>query len=83
MAMKMSKSKPASGVFIHDTDNEIKSKINKAWCEQGNTKTPLLPIAQHILFHELPELTVERPEKFGGNITYANYSQLEIGRAHV
>ncbi|NDB62976.1 MAG: tyrosine--tRNA ligase [Nitrososphaeria archaeon] len=74
---KMSKSKPASGVFIHDSDDEIKSKIKKAWCEQGNIKTALLSIARHVLFHELSELTVERPEKFGGNVTYTNYSQLE------
>ena len=74
---KMSKSKPASGIFIHDSDDEIKSKIKKAWCEQANSKTPLLPIAQHILFHEFSELTVERPEKFGGNVTYTNYTQLE------
>ncbi|MEM2160568.1 MAG: tyrosine--tRNA ligase [Candidatus Nitrosotenuis sp.] len=74
---KMSKSKPASGIFIHDSDDEIKSKIKKGWCEQGKTNNPILQIAKHILFHEFSEITVERPEKFGGNVTYSSYAQLE------
>ncbi|MBM3905494.1 MAG: tyrosine--tRNA ligase [Thaumarchaeota archaeon] len=74
---KMSKSKPGSGVFIHDSDDEIKSKIKKGWCEQGKANNPIFQIAKHILFHEMPELSVERPEKFGGNVTYSNYSQME------
>lgn len=74
---KMSKSKPSSGVFIHDSDDEIRSKIKKGWCEVGNLNNPILQIARHIIFHEFSEITVERPEKFGGNITYASYAQLE------
>ena len=76
---KMSKSDPNSGVFIHNTDNEIKKKINKAWCEESNIKNnPLLEIARTIIFHEFNEMNIERPEKFGGNVSYTNYNQLEI-----
>lgn len=74
---KMSKSKPSSGVFIHDSDDEIRSKIKKGWCEVGNLNNPILQIARHIIFHEFSEITVERPEKFGGNATYTSYAQLE------
>jgi len=75
---KMSKSDPNSTIFIHDTDDEIKSKINKAWCEEGNIENnPLLEISKQILFHEYNEMTAERPEKFGGNVSYSEYSQLE------
>jgi len=75
---KMSKSDPNSGVFIHNTDDEIKKKISKAWCEEANTqKNPLLEIARTIIFHEFNEMNVERPEKFGGNVSYADYNQLE------
>jgi tyrosyl-tRNA synthetase len=77
LGTKMSKSKPSSGIFIHDTDDEIKSKIKKGWCEAGNTATPILQIAKHIIFNQFSEITIERPEKFGGNVTYSNYSQLE------
>jgi tyrosyl-tRNA synthetase len=77
LGTKMSKSKPSSGVFIHDSDDEIRSKIKKGWCEVGNLNNPILQIARHIIFHEFSEITVERPEKFGGNATYASYAQLE------
>jgi tyrosyl-tRNA synthetase len=75
---KMSKSDPNSGVFIHNTDDEIKKKISKAWCEEANTKdNPLLEIARTVIFHEFNEMNVERPEKFGGNVSYTDYNQLE------
>ncbi|MFB3096614.1 MAG: tyrosine--tRNA ligase [Nitrosopumilaceae archaeon] len=76
---KMSKSDPKSGILIHDSDEEISSKINKAWCEEGNIeKNPLLEISRHVIFHEFDEMNVERPEKFGGNVIYTEYSQLEL-----
>lgn len=79
---KMSKSDPNSGVFIHDTDDEIRDKIKKAWCEEGNvTANPLLEIARQVIFHEFGEFEVERPAKFGGNIRYAGYGELESGFA--
>jgi len=75
---KMSKSDPNSGVFIHNTDDEIKKKISKAWCEEANIENnPLLEVAKTIIFHEFNEMNVERPEKFGGNVSYTNYNQLE------
>jgi len=37
----------------------------------------MLQIAKHIIYHEFKEIKIERPEKFGGNVTYSNYSQLE------
>ena len=75
---KMSKSDPNSGIFIHNTDEEIKKKISKAWCEEANIQNnPLLEISRHVIFHEFKEMKVERPEKFGGNVSYSNYAQLQ------
>ena len=75
---KMSKSDPNSGIFIHNTDDEIKKKISKAWCEEANTQNnPLLEIARTVIFHDFDEMRVERPEKFGGNVSYSDYNQLE------
>jgi tyrosyl-tRNA synthetase len=75
---KMSKSDPNSGVFIHNTNDEIKKKISKAWCEEANIQNnPLLEIARMVILHEFNEINVERPEKFGGNVSYSNYKQLE------
>lgn len=78
MLGKMSKSDPNSTIFIHDSDDEIKLKINKAWCEEGNImNNPLLEISKQIIFREYDEMSVERPEKFGGNISYSEFAQLE------
>ena len=78
VSSKMSKSKSASGIFVHDSDEEINSKFKKAWCPEGIIdKNPVLEISKHIVFHEFNEVIVERPDKFGGNITYINYQDLE------
>jgi tyrosyl-tRNA synthetase len=78
VSSKMSKSKSASGIFIHDTDEEINSKFKKAWCPEGIVdKNPVLEISKHIIFHEFKEFSVERPDKFGGNVTYTSYQDLE------
>jgi tyrosyl-tRNA synthetase len=74
----MSKSDPNSGIFIHNTDDEIMKKISKAWCEEANVQNnPLLEIARTVIFHDFDEMRVERPEKFGGNVSYSDYNQLE------
>jgi tyrosyl-tRNA synthetase len=38
---------------------------------------PVLEIAKHVIFHEMPTLIIERPSKFGGSITFENYETLE------
>ena len=75
---KMSKSDRKSSILIHDSDEEIQTKIKKAWCEAGNVQNnPLLEIVKHVIFHEFNEVKVERPANFGGNVTYSSYSELE------
>ena len=75
---KMSKSDPNSGVFIHNTDDEIRTKMKKAWCEEANIENnPVLEIAKHVIFHEFNEIKIDRPEKFGGNVEYTDYNSLE------
>ncbi len=75
---KMSKTNPNSTIFIHDSPDEIKTKIKKAWCEEGNIENnPLLEISKQILFHDYDEVKVERPEKFGGNVSFSEYAELE------
>lgn len=75
---KMSKSDPDSGIFIHNSDDEIRRKIAKSWCEEADTgNNPLLDIAKTIVFHEFDEIKIERPERFGGDVEYADYGQLE------
>ena len=80
---KMSKSDPDSSVFMHDTDEQIRRKIKRAWCEEGDAtgRNPVLAIAKNIIFHETSGITIERPEKFGGSVTYDSYGQMEAAFA--
>ncbi len=79
MHIKMSKSKPQSAIFITDSDEEIRSKIRRAYCPprtiEGN---PIMAIAKYIIFRgEEKEFVVERPPKYGGTITFWSYEELE------
>ena len=75
---KMSKSDPNAGIFIHNSDDEIRTKINKGFCEEGSAENnPILDITKHVVFHEFDTITVERPEKFGGNVSYSDFESLE------
>ena len=78
ISSKMSKSKTSSGIFIHDSDDEIISKFKKAWCPEGIVdKNPVLEIFRYVIFHEFNEIVVERPAKFGGNVNYTSYQDLQ------
>ncbi|OLS12503.1 MAG: tyrosyl-tRNA synthetase [Promethearchaeota archaeon CR_4] len=77
--MKMSKSNPASAVFMLDSPEEVTSKIvKKAWCPAKQaTDNPILEYAKYIIFGKNKELTFERPAKFGGPLTFKSYPELE------
>jgi tyrosyl-tRNA synthetase len=75
---KMSKSDPNAGIFIHNSDDEIRTKIKKGFCDEGIIENnPILEIAKHVVFHEFDTISVERPKKFGGNVSYDNFESLE------
>ena len=75
---KMSKSDPNAGVFIHNSDDEIRTKIKKGFCEEGSIENnPVLEIAKNVIFHEFDTMSIERPEKFGGNVSYDNFASME------
>src|SRR5438093_3025292 len=78
ISSKMSKTKPASSITIHDDETIIKSKVSKAFCPvrkvEGN---PILELIKFIVFHEFTEFNVERPAKSGDDVTYASYEEVE------
>jgi tyrosyl-tRNA synthetase len=76
---KMSKSNPLSSILIHDNEQEISYKINKAYCPLGVLKdNPILEIMEYIIFHQYDEIIVERPSKYGGNISYDSIDQIKL-----
>jgi tyrosyl-tRNA synthetase len=85
-AAKMSKSKPDSAVFIHDTDEEIKRKINGAYAPEGIVEfNPILDWIKYLIFYDEgtssaydpTTFIVKRDEKWGGDLTYNSYADLE------
>jgi len=75
---KMSKSKPKSAIFIHDSPAEIEEKLKEAFAPPKQVEgNPLLEICKYIVFRKMKELEVERPAKFGGGVSFDNYTELE------
>lgn len=78
-ASKMSKSHPDSSIKIHDTPDEIRRKMGKAFCPMEATEedvNPVLMICKSIIFPQIGKLDIDRPEKFGGPVSFANYAEL-------
>jgi tyrosyl-tRNA synthetase len=78
ISSKMSKSKPTSGITIHDDEKAIRDKISAAFCPIGIVdRNPILELIRYIVFHQFDEFIVERSTKYGGNIIYTNYNDIE------
>ncbi len=80
LEVKMSKSKPNSMISIHDDPESIKRKIQKAYCPEKQVEgNPILEICKFVIFPELKDkvFVIERPEKFGGTLTFSSYDSLE------
>jgi len=77
-AMKMSKSKPDTCIFIHDSEKEIKRKINKAFCPEKEVEfNPILDWAEKLIFPIEGMLEIMRPEQFGGTVMYNSCEKLK------
>ncbi len=78
ISSKMSKSKPSTAVFIHDSEKVIQSKISKAYCAPKEVENnPMLDYAKHLIFRSYKEMQVDRPQKFGGPVYFESYDALE------
>jgi len=75
--LKMSKSNPEYAIFMTDTTEDIKRKMNKAWAPEGVVEeNPVLEYCKYIIFEKYPEITIERPEKWGGPMKITSYDEL-------
>jgi len=78
IAKKMSKSNPNSAIFMTDSTEEISKKFKKAYCPEGEVNdNPVLEYFKYIVFEKFDNVVVERPEKFGGNLKFDSYNELE------
>jgi tyrosyl-tRNA synthetase len=81
IASKMSKSKPETSIFVHDSPEVIMKKVNSAYCPpkalEGNA---LIEYSRYIIFRKRRSLKVERPEKYGGNVEF--FSAVDLEKAY-
>ena len=78
ISSKMSKSKPDTAIFVHDTESEIARKLKKAYCPVKVAKNnPVLEYNRYIVFRKMKNVKIERDKKFGGDVTYKSYNEME------
>jgi tyrosyl-tRNA synthetase len=78
ISSKMSKSKPKTCIFVHDSKEEILKKIKDAYCpEKVVENNPILDYSKHLIFRKFGSMKVDRPIKFGGPIEFHSYEELE------
>ncbi|MEM0231809.1 MAG: tyrosine--tRNA ligase [Candidatus Methanomethylicaceae archaeon] len=74
---KMSKSKPETCIFIHDSPELIREKISKAYCPpkeiEGN---PVIDIVKWIILYDKKEVVINRPSKYGGDLIIESIEDL-------
>ena len=84
--LKMSKSDPNNSINIHDNRDSIAKKIKKAYCpdpknpgdnDMSETKNPMLMMAKYVIFPRNGGLHINRPDKYGGPIDFADYDSLK------
>ncbi len=76
-SMKMSKSKPDSAIFIHDSEDDIRRKIAKAFCPEREVEfNPIIDWVEHLL-NSPDGFTVRRAENHGGDLHCKNITELK------
>ncbi len=79
---KMSASVEDSKIDLLDSYEDIKRKLRKAYCPEGIVeKNGILAFIKHVIMQikedKEESFVIERPEKWGGNLSYKSYSCLE------
>ncbi len=79
---KMSSSDASSKIELLDDEKTVSKKVNKAHCPAGEVEgNGVLAFLEHVVFplkvDAGEEFIIERPEKFGGNVSFSSYAALE------
>ena len=77
-SMKMSKSDPRSAVFIHDSPDEIRDKIRRAFCPPAEVEfNPVLDWLDKIVFRIAgAPVRIDRTPQNGGPVSFESYDEL-------
>ena len=67
---KMSKSDPGGALLIHDTPEQIRKKMRKAYISPDDPQSPVYELAEHIVLAEFGAIEVTPDPKFGEPSTW-------------
>lgn len=78
---KMSSSIESTKIDLLDSSDKVNKKINKAECAAGNPDNGIMALLKYFIFilknDKGEKLIIKRSEKFGGDLIYNNYEELE------
>ncbi len=78
MAMKMSKSRPDTAIFMTDSEEDIARKLKKAYCPiKQAEENPVMEYCRYLIFGKHKEMKIERDPKFGGDVSFGSYEELK------
>lgn len=67
---KMSKSDPKGALLLHDTAEQIRKKMRKAYISPDDPESPVYELAEHIVLAEFGEIVVTPDPRFGQPSTW-------------
>jgi len=78
---QMSSSVESSKIDLLNDEKTVVKKVNAADFVTGSLENGIIDILKYLIFvikgDRNEKLVIERPEKYGGNLSYANYDKLE------
>jgi tyrosyl-tRNA synthetase len=79
---KMSASDPKSKVDLTDDEKTVKDKLKSAYCEEGVVEdNGVLAFLKYVILvikgDKNESFVIDRPEKFGGNLEFKTYEEIE------
>ncbi len=69
---KMSKSDPKGALLVHDTQEEVRKKMKKAYISPEDPNSPVYELAEHIVLAEFGEIVVTPDPRFGEPSTWTS-----------
>ena len=78
ISSKMSKSRPETCLYVHDSKEMINQKIQGAFCPERIVEgNPILEYCRYIIFRKHKVFRIERPLRYGGDVDLWDYNELE------
>lgn len=69
---KMSKSDPNNAIILHDSKDDLRKKMKKAFLEVGNDSSAIFEIVEHVIIPRMGKLVVTPDPKYGSPSIFSN-----------